>query len=126
MKILSLIMFVSACFACQQPISDTSKHEIDALNSRIDALERKLDSLMAKEKEVPVVKKKKPKTTSPTQTALPVVSTPTSSPTASSNYNSQPRRSTQTYSVRCQAITKKGTQCKRNARSGGYCWQHGG
>lgn len=25
---------------------------------------------------------------------------------------------------RCQAITKKGTQCKRNARSNGYCYQH--
>jgi len=27
---------------------------------------------------------------------------------------------------RCQAITKKGTQCKRKARNKGYCWQHGG
>jgi hypothetical protein len=26
--------------------------------------------------------------------------------------------------VRCQAITKKGTQCKRVAESNGYCWQH--
>lgn len=26
---------------------------------------------------------------------------------------------------RCQAITKKGTQCKRNAQAGSsYCWQH--
>jgi len=30
------------------------------------------------------------------------------------------------YPLQCQALTKKGTQCKRNARSGGYCWQHGG
>lgn len=30
-------------------------------------------------------------------------------------------------SGRCQATTKKGTQCKRNAKSGSnYCWQHGG
>lgn len=30
-------------------------------------------------------------------------------------------------SGRCQATTKKGTQCKRNAASGSkYCWQHGG
>lgn len=30
-------------------------------------------------------------------------------------------------SGRCQATTKNGTQCKRNARSGSkYCWQHGG
>ncbi len=28
---------------------------------------------------------------------------------------------------RCQATTKKGTQCKRNAKAGSkYCWQHGG
>ncbi|HEU4333665.1 MAG TPA: thermonuclease family protein [Candidatus Eisenbacteria bacterium] len=27
--------------------------------------------------------------------------------------------------ARCQALTKKGTQCKRNARAGSsYCWQH--
>ena len=25
---------------------------------------------------------------------------------------------------RCQATTKKGKQCKRNASSGSYCWQH--
>jgi methylphosphotriester-DNA--protein-cysteine methyltransferase len=30
-------------------------------------------------------------------------------------------------SGRCQATTKKGTQCKRNAKAGtDYCWQHGG
>lgn len=26
----------------------------------------------------------------------------------------------------CKAITKKGRQCSRKAKSGGYCWQHGG
>lgn len=25
---------------------------------------------------------------------------------------------------RCQAITRKGTQCKRTANYGSYCWQH--
>lgn len=30
-------------------------------------------------------------------------------------------------SGRCQATTKKGTQCKRSASAGSdYCWQHGG
>lgn len=30
-----------------------------------------------------------------------------------------------TYSSRCIATTKKGTQCKRNAEPGSnYCWQH--
>jgi len=33
----------------------------------------------------------------------------------------------ETYSGRCQATTKKGTQCKRSASPGSkYCWQHGG
>lgn len=36
-----------------------------------------------------------------------------------------PRVSVPAYSGRCQAITKKGTQCKRSAGAGGYCWQHG-
>jgi hypothetical protein len=26
--------------------------------------------------------------------------------------------------MRCKAITKKGTQCKRMAKKDGYCWQH--
>ena len=30
-------------------------------------------------------------------------------------------------STRCQATTKKGAQCSRNAKAGSsYCWQHGG
>jgi len=28
-------------------------------------------------------------------------------------------------STRCQALTKKGTRCKRRAGSGKFCWQHG-
>lgn len=29
------------------------------------------------------------------------------------------------YAQQCQATTKKGTQCKRNAQAGSvYCWQH--
>ncbi len=28
--------------------------------------------------------------------------------------------------ARCQALTKKGTQCKRKARNNSFCWQHGG
>jgi hypothetical protein len=32
----------------------------------------------------------------------------------------------ESFSSRCQAITKKGSQCKRTAKNGGYCWQHGG
>lgn len=35
-------------------------------------------------------------------------------------------RSSSTTGGRCQAITKKGTQCSRRAKPGSlYCWQHG-
>ena len=45
--------------------------------------------------------------------------------------NDQPKNSTNNnipnpVGSRCKAITKSGTQCKRNASSNGYCWQHGG
>jgi len=36
-------------------------------------------------------------------------------------------RATESTSRRCQGITKKDAQCKRNAKSGSsYCYQHGG
>src|SRR5690349_24025223 len=46
----------------------------------------------------------------------------------SSNLNTDNASSygTTQQTSRCQAITKKGTQCKRKARTNGYCWQHGG
>lgn len=44
--------------------------------------------------------------------------------------NSSPKAAPATQAVdlgRCQAITKKGTQCSRKAKPGSkYCWQHGG
>jgi hypothetical protein len=50
---------------------------------------------------------------------LPVVSG------SSSAAKTKPR--TEATSSRCQATTKKGTQCKRTAKAGSsYCWQHGG
>lgn len=48
-------------------------------------------------------------------------------PSANSNSNkfSEPKSTRQSYTGRCQATTKKGTQCKRTAQSGSiYCWQH--
>lgn len=53
-------------------------------------------------------------------------------PPKSTTSKSVPKESTKsikesqtTSSGRCQAYTKKGTQCKRNAQPGrNYCWQH--
>ena len=45
---------------------------------------------------------------------------------ASSAQGSQPATAVSAGGGRCQAITKKGTQCKRRAKAGSrYCWQHG-
>ncbi|MFZ6024055.1 MAG: DUF5763 domain-containing protein [Bacteroidota bacterium] len=35
-------------------------------------------------------------------------------------------KGTITENSRCRGITKKRTQCKRKAKTNGYCWQHGG
>ncbi len=67
------------------------------------------------------------------QTAEPVTN---NSNTSSYGSNSNPENTssaktkktdyTPSYSSQCAAITKKGYRCSRTARSGGYCWQHGG
>ena len=44
-------------------------------------------------------------------------------PAKKDSKNVNPIKTTKQIS-RCQAITKKGTQCKRAAKSNGYCWQH--
>ena len=48
------------------------------------------------------------------------------SPPVSPSYKPSKKRSSSS-STRCQATTKKGTQCKRKAKQGSsYCWQHAG
>src|SRR5262245_17357051 len=50
---------------------------------------------------------------------------PSRSPSSESSLKTA--TATQMTTGRCLATTKKGTQCKRSARSGSeYCWQHGG
>lgn len=77
--------------------------KIDSLDTRISKLEDNLSIVNRKLK----VKKFKYSETSPTSQTLEQSITNTS------------------YSGRCQAITKKGTQCSRKAQAGrDYCWQH--
>jgi len=52
----------------------------------------------------------------PTPASASSIATPTAAPRAKA-----------VESDRCQATTKKGTQCSRKAKAGSrYCWQHGG
>lgn len=75
-----------------------SQDQIDQLNVRINQLEQRIDSF-ANVQGVNVMGT----TTNQRPTSIKLV------------------RQTE----RCQAVTKKGTQCKRTASASGYCWQHG-
>lgn len=63
--------------------------------------------------------------TTPTKAATPKsTSQPVRSSLTQTKQKSK-RAATPVYSGRCQAVTKKGTQCSRSASSGSqYCWQH--
>ena len=61
--------------------------------------------------------------TTSSRTTTTVIPSTSTSRTSSSRTSST--RSTATYSGRCQARTKKGSQCSRTTSSGSrYCWQH--
>lgn len=61
----------------------------------------------------------------PCGTCKPGGSTVQSSTEKKTNLKSGSSSTTKTTGGRCQATTKKGTQCKRNAAPGSnYCWQH--
>jgi hypothetical protein len=93
---ISLSLLFISCFN-----KNSEKEEIDRLNQRITLLEQKIDAL-------------------------------TSGKNVNSiGLNNRNSSNTSSYSSsqetgRCLAITKKGTQCKRKAKTNGYCWQHGG
>ena len=56
-----------------------------------------------------------------------VPSPPSVNTLVSPSASAAPRNTQPASSGRCQATTKKGTQCSRNAKAGSnYCWQHGG
>jgi hypothetical protein len=92
--VISALLLLTSCFDTEIGIG-----ERDRQNQRITRLEQRIDSLI---------------NASVTKSTL-------SSDTRPDNSVS--------YDVvqqidRCHAITKKGTQCKRIARYGAYCWQH--
>lgn len=98
---------------CQSKVKDSNmEYRVSNLEIRVSELEEKLKLL----------------NTTPYKTPRTTQRNPTTSiPTYKYQENSTRSSGTSSYSSgRCQATTKKGTQCKRSSRSGGYCWQHGG
>jgi len=90
------LLLFSSCFDARN-----NNSEIDRLNQRITVLEQRIDSLISDRNANPI--------------GLNNIT--------SSNKTSY---STPRGTGRCQAMTKKGTQCKRKGKNNGYCWQHGG
>ena len=119
MKNILLPLCLCLFLACRNDAADTSLHQkINDLEYRITLLENQLplrqgSSLNNVTDNAPAG------TTSNNIQAAP----PGGSNEPAHNNDETPKH---VYSPRCQAITKKGSQCKRNARSGRYCWQHRG
>lgn len=135
-KILPWMIITIILNASCQSVSrdDITRLQLDnyKLHQRIDSLSLKINLLLASQQSKTVgTKKKSSKKTSVIKEQV-FLAPSSSSADQESRYSapsSNSKRSTVTteaYSNRCQATTKKGSQCKRNARSGGYCWQHGG
>ena len=80
--------------------NDKNNNETQLLNQRILHLEQKIDSLISDMHTNSIVADNKSGDTSLSYTTVPQMN-------------------------RCQAITKKGTQCKRKTKNV-YCWQHEG
>lgn len=114
-----ITLLITSCMGVNQSEVNELRAEIIALKARVDSLsiDRKIESF-----KTPVVITKKLKSKK-AKAALPLSSNGDLSQLTSVSHQ---ETRTQLYSSRCQAITQKGTQCKRTARSGGYCWQHGG
>lgn len=90
------LLLLASCFN-----DNSSNPKTEQLNQRITRLEQRIDSLLS------------------------------GGNTHPAGLNNTDRSNAVSYgtdreSGRCQAITKKGTQCKRKAKNKSYCWQHGG
>jgi SMC interacting uncharacterized protein involved in chromosome segregation len=126
MKSLSLV--IVTCLLFTSCISDPStaevKQEMQLLKSQVEELKLEVE-LLKKPISTKQLEKKSKGKAKLTSKAIPLTTANESSSISVSATRSI--SSTKSYSSgRCQAITKKGSQCKRSASSGSsYCWQHG-
>lgn len=95
MRVVTSLCLVFLLASCFN--ENNSQDQIDQLNLRITQLEQRIDSFS-------------------TVQGVNVMGTTTNQRSASIKLVRQTER--------CQAVTKKGTQCKRTASNSGYCWQH--
>lgn len=110
MRILYICLVLIYLSSCEQnaPSNTWVKQKIDDQDEQILRLQKKVDSLQLQIDAMSFVSGNKQ----------------TSKKAPKSTYKASNLVSS--YSGYCAAITKKGKQCSRKAKSNGYCWQHGG
>lgn len=113
--------------------------EINNLKTQVQTLDQKNQELVVKtatlQKDIEFLQRqidelKAQRIASPMPPASNSAPLPAGYPTAPSTQQAPPPppaavKTTGQYG-RCRATTQKGTQCSRNAKSNGYCYQHGG
>jgi hypothetical protein len=113
-RFLGLVLAVTAVLGCNQKSSE--------LEDRIRALEEKVNMLET------VIAKSESAETFPLSIishSSPQIAPEPARLKKEARKRSETKTNYQSYSGRCQATTKKGTQCKRSASAGSnYCWQH--
>lgn len=112
----TIIFFLLPCLSC----NDVDKEgRITNLEREVEALKVKVNQLEARNDSFLNISLYQNRTTKKTSNSKPVMKQSSESKSFSTSNSTH-------YSGQCMAITKKGTRCKRAARSNGYCWQHGG
>lgn len=138
--VISVLLALSSYFAAFGQSKETLNIEISNLKTQVQTLDQKNQELVVKtatlQKDIEFLQRQidELKTQALRQpTPMPAAGNP-QTPT---NYPSQPAlqqapppppaavKTTGQFG-RCRATTQKGTQCSRNAKSNGYCYQHGG
>lgn len=123
MRTTLLILVSSFIFSCNLSSNNCKELEFKniVLQQKIDSLENQNLTLSNQSQLNQPKNKKKLRLKKVTNESYSTSITPARNP--SKKYSTQSRNS---YSNQCMATTRKGTRCSRTARSGGYCWQHGG
>lgn len=137
--VIFLFFILCSCFSVFGQSKETLNLEISNLKAQVQTLDQKNQELVVKtatlQKDIEFLQRQIDELKAQRQVSpMPPASNnsvPAGYPTAPSTQQAPPPpppaavKTTGQYG-RCRATTQKGTQCSRNAKSNGFCYQHGG